>query len=36
MLTLPELETDNLHLLLRAISVSRAYGLETTEAAPDI
>ena len=36
MLTLPELETDNHHLLLRAISGSRAYGLDTPESDTDI
>ena len=36
MLTLPELETDNRHLLLRAISGSRAYGLDTPESDTDI
>ena len=36
MLTLPELETDTRHLLLRAISGSRAYGLDTPESDTDI
>ena len=36
MLTLPELETDTRHLLLRAISGSRADGLDTPESDTDI